>query len=115
MPLESNARAGSDPKSKPLFVVAGGSGRSTPVNVLPPSLEYIARIGSRWISFAPAITFLVFAGLIAIAVSLCEPHSWLASTLLPNASCPTSPLLLLHRGAAPPETERYLSYQEAPS
>ena len=75
MPFESNATAGSEPKSKPLFVRAGGSGRSTPVNVAPPSVENIARIGSRWISFDPAMTFLGFAGLIAIEVSLCEPHS----------------------------------------
>ena len=46
-----------------------------PVNVVPPSIEYIARIGSRWISFAPAITFCGFAPLMAIDVSLCDPHS----------------------------------------
>jgi hypothetical protein len=115
LPFESKAIAGSDPKSKPLLVRGGGSGRSTPVNVAPPSVEYIARIGRRWISFEPAITFCWFAGLIAIEVSLCEPHSWLASTFDPKASCPTEPELLLQVWTAPPETERYLSNQEAPS
>jgi len=48
---------------------------TTPVKVEPPSFEYIARIGKRWISFAPAITFCGLAGLMAIDVSLCDPHS----------------------------------------
>ena len=73
--VPSNATVGSDPKSKPLLVRGGGSGRSTPVNVAPPSDDAIARIGRRWISFDPVITLRVFAGLIAMNVSLCDPHS----------------------------------------
>ena len=84
MPSESKAMPGSEPKSKPFFVRGGGNGKSTPVKFVPPSVEYIARIGRRWISFEPAITLSVSAGLMAIDVSLCEPHSWLASTFEPN-------------------------------
>jgi hypothetical protein len=53
--------------------------------------------------------------LIAIDVSLCEPHSWLASTLLPYDSCPTEPVLLLQVWVRPAETDRYFSYHDAPS
>ena len=115
MPFESKATPGSEPKSNPFCVRGSGSGRSTPVKVLPPSLEYIARIGRRWISFAPASTFFVLAGLIAIAVSLCEPHSWLASTLVPIVSWPSDPEFPVHVAGSPAETERYFSYQDAPS
>src|SRR3954464_10622914 len=107
--------AGSEPKSNPFCVRGNGSGKSTPVKVLPPLVEYIARIGRRWISFDPAITLLVLCGLIAIAVSLCDPHSWLASTLLPNRSEPTEPELPPHRSVVPLDTARYFSYQDAPS
>src|SRR6266702_7932558 len=61
------------------------------------------------------MTLFGFAGLIAIDVSLCEPHSWLASTLLPNAGTVISPLLLEQSGGAPLVTARYLSYHDAPS
>jgi len=70
LPAASKAMPGSEPKSNPFRVLGGGSGRSTPLNVAPPSREYIARIGRRWISFDPAMTLSEFDGLIAIDVSL---------------------------------------------
>src|SRR5260221_3219806 len=97
------------------FVRGAGSGSSRRVTVPQRSRNAMARIGRRWISFEPATTFWLFAGLIAMNVSLCEPHSWLASTLLPYASCPVEPLLPVHTGVAPLETLRYLSYHDAPS
>src|SRR5713101_8658086 len=75
---------GSEPKSKPLVVRGGGSGRSTPPQVLPPSLEKRPRMGRRSISFAPATIWLGLVGLIAIDVSLWGPGSLLASTFLPT-------------------------------
>ena len=68
------------------------------MNVAPSSVEIIARIGRRWISFDPAITVLSSAGLMAMEVSLCEPHSWLASTFVPKDACGRSPVLLGHGG-----------------
>src|SRR5205823_5404142 len=112
-PAESNTSPGSDPKSNPLFVRAAGSGRSTPVNVVPPSVENMARIGSRWISLAPATTFRGSVGLMAIEVSLWDPHSWLASTFVPKSGWGTDPVLPVHSGTTSLETVRYLSYQEA--
>src|SRR4051794_12655474 len=106
---------GSEPKSKPLVESGGGNGRSTPVNVEPPSVEYMARIGRRWISLDPAITFFFFAGLIAIDVSLCEPHSWLASTFEPYAIWPRLPVFDEQAIGSWPETAKYLPYHDAPS
>ena len=113
MPATSNATPGSDPKSKPLFVRAVGRGRSTPENVVPASVENIARIGSRWISFEPAMTLAVLAGLIAIDSSLCDPHSLLASTLVPKVCCGTVPVLPSHSGTTPLDTTRNFWNHEA--
>ncbi len=84
------------------------------MKVFPPSVEYIARIGRRWISLAPAITFFGLAGSMAIEVSLCEPHSWLASTFEPYEICPRLPLLDEHVTGVWPETARYFAYHDAP-
>src|SRR4029077_815307 len=108
-----NATPGSDPKSKPLFVRAGGSGRSTPVKGAPPSVEYIARLGRGWISFEPAMTLSGCAGSIAIDVSLCDPHSWPASTFAPNGGWVTEPVLPEQREAVPFATARYFWYHDA--
>jgi hypothetical protein len=113
LPAPSNATDGSEPKSEPFFTSGGGSGRSTPVNILPPSNEAIARIGSRWISFEPATTLSGSAGLIAIDVSLCDPHSWLASTLLPKESCGPSPTSPVQTGVLN-ETTWYFENHVAP-
>src|SRR5512133_1509835 len=56
----------------------------------------------------------------AMKVSLCEPHSWLASMLGGEPGnggrLPTSPLLEAHGvGTSWPVTARYFSYQDAPS
>src|ERR1044071_1492109 len=74
-------------------------------------------MGRRWISFEPVTTLAWFAGLIAMNVSDCEPHSWLASMLLPNGGrFPTSPVFEAHGvGTRSPVTDRYFSYQDAPS
>ena len=88
------------------------------MNVAPPSNDEFARIGRRWISFEPVTTFAGFAGLIAMNVSLCDPHSWLASTFsgFPgNESCCASPEFDVHGSGSGAETERYFSYQDAPS
>ena len=82
--LESNASVGSEAKSMPLFVFGGGKGRSTPPQLEPPSVEKYPRIGKRNISFEPAARTLGLFGLIVMYVSLCGPHSFETSILLPT-------------------------------
>ena len=48
----------------PFDPMAGGSGMSAPIHVLPPSLDEYERIGSRKISFDPPARFFAFAVLI---------------------------------------------------
>src|SRR5882762_10706610 len=69
----------------PFAPIAGGSGRSTPPQLEPPSKEKYPRIGSRKISFEPAAMFLGALVLMAMNVSLCGPHSLETSTLVPKA------------------------------
>src|SRR5207237_9075503 len=64
---------------------AGGSGRSTPPQLEPPSKEKYPRIGSRKISFEPPAMFFGVFVLMAMNVSLCGPHSLETSTLVPKA------------------------------
>src|SRR5437868_10316131 len=66
------------------FPIGAGSGRSTPPQLAPLSLEKYPRIGSRKISFDPAASCLGRDGLMAMNVSLCGPHSLETSTLLPD-------------------------------
>src|SRR5438309_2915777 len=77
---------GSEPKSNPLLVLGGGSGRSTPLQVLPPSVEERARMGSRSISFAPAPIWLGVLGVMAVEVSLWGPFLLLAAPFGPNVT-----------------------------
>ncbi|OLB60585.1 MAG: hypothetical protein AUI11_13315 [Acidobacteria bacterium 13_2_20CM_2_66_4] len=78
----SKATPGSDPKSKPLVPIDGGSGTSTPPQVFPPSEEKYARIGRRKISLEPAASCFGLLGLMAMNVSLCGPHSLDTSTFV---------------------------------
>src|SRR5438876_4174045 len=68
----------------PLVPIGAGSGRSTPPQLAPLSVEKYPRIGSRKISFEPAASCLGRDGLMAMKVSLCGPHSLETSTLLPD-------------------------------
>src|SRR5438309_10904821 len=70
----------------PLVPIGSGSGRSTPPQLWPLSVEKYPRIGSRKISLEPAARFLGREGLMAMKVSLCGPHSFETSTLLPPAA-----------------------------
>src|SRR5881275_2486608 len=65
--------------------MGGGSGRSTPPQLEPPSKEKNPRIGNRKISFEPAAMFFGVLVLMAMNVSLCGPHSLETSTLVPKA------------------------------
>src|SRR5260370_25227459 len=62
----------------------GGKGRSTPPQLAPASEEKYPRIGRRKISLEPAASVRGCAGLSVIKVSLCGPHSFDTSTLLPT-------------------------------
>src|SRR5438445_10869122 len=77
---------GSEPKSNPLLVRGGRSGRSTPRQGLPPSPEKSALMGRRSISLAPATIWLGLLGFMAIEVSLWGPASLLASTFGPTVT-----------------------------
>src|SRR5438445_828700 len=90
---------GSEPKSNPLLVRGGGSDRSTPPQVLPPSLEKSALMGRRSISLAPATIWLGLLGFMAMDVSLWGPASLLASTFGPTVTLRVFPGLA--RGANP--------------
>src|SRR5437868_3032057 len=68
----------------PFVPMAGGSGRSTPPQLEPPLLEKYPRIGSRKISLEPAASILGARVFRVIKVSLCGPHSFDRSTLLPE-------------------------------
>src|SRR4051812_45049289 len=72
------------------FPFAGGSGRSTPPQFAPPSLEKYPRIGSRKISFDPPASTEGRDGSIATNVSLCGPHSFDTLTFAPafTEGCP---------------------------
>src|SRR5207247_4853034 len=63
----------------------GGSGTSTPPQLLPPSDEKYARIGTRKISFEPAVSMLGLLALSVPYVSPCGPHSFDTSTFGPTS------------------------------
>src|SRR5690349_13673598 len=65
-------------------------------------------MGNRKISFEPPARFFGLVGLIAMKVSLCGPHSFDTSTLLPKL---TELVVTLSREKALLETIRYLSHQ----
>src|SRR4051812_2509927 len=69
----------------PLVPIGGGSGRSTPPQWAPPSVEKYPRIGKRKISFDPPARLEGLRVLMAMNVSLCGPHSLETSTLPPKA------------------------------
>src|SRR5439155_4046663 len=104
----SQATPGSDPKSKPLALIGGGSGRSTPPHVDPPSLEKYPRIGRRAISLEPATIRDGSDGSIAMLVSLCGPSSLLTSTLVPTLTLAT--LVLIEDRKDGEETTRYFAH-----
>ena len=82
----SKASVGSEPNSVSLVPASGGgSGTSTPPQLLPPSDEKYARIGTRKISFDPAVSMLGLLGLSVTYVSLCGPHSFDTSTFGPTS------------------------------
>src|SRR5437868_136674 len=63
--------------------MAAGSGKSTPPQLKPLSVEKYPRIGSRKISLEPAASCRGRSGLMAMKVSLCGPHSLETSTFEP--------------------------------
>src|SRR5437016_12101517 len=81
----SNASVGSEPNRVSLVPdSAGGRGTSTPPQLPPPSDEKYARMGSRKISLDPAVSWRGPLGFKVTKVSLCGPHSFDTSTLLPR-------------------------------
>src|SRR5712664_1424908 len=85
-----------------LFDFGGGNDRSTPPQSVPPFVEKYPRIGSLNISFEPAARTLVLLGSMVMNVSLCGPHSFETSTLLPkltefvNAGAESAPLFRMN-------------------
>src|SRR6185312_1608402 len=68
----------------PLAPLAGGRGKSVPVQLEPPSKLAYARMGRRKISFDPPARFFALLVFTVMKVSLCGPHSLDTSTLVPT-------------------------------
>src|SRR2546428_13352922 len=81
---------------------------STPPQLLPPSDEKYARIGTRKISFDPAVSMLGLLGLRVTYVSLCGPHSFDTSTFGPTSAEAVRPPPLIGPFWA---RDRYLFHQ----
>src|SRR2546429_9685516 len=95
LPWVSKASDGSEPNRVWLVPDSGGGrGTSTPPQLPPPSDEKYARMGSRKITLDPAVSWRGPVGFKVMKVSLCGPHSFDTSTLLPK--------LVAVAGAPPP-------------
>src|SRR6185312_7707496 len=68
----------------PLAPLAGGRGKSVPLQLEPPSKLAYARMGKRKISFDPPARFFALLVFRVMYVSLCGPHSFDTSTFAPT-------------------------------
>src|SRR5437588_10625190 len=84
LPWLSKASVGSEPKSIPFVPIAGGKGKSTPPQLDPAFPEKYPRMGNRKISLEPAASIFGAREFKVMNVSLCGPHSFDRSTLLPK-------------------------------